>query len=54
MSVLSSMCMRGIRAVGVHDAEAARWYRLAADQGHAGAQYNLGLMYANGRGCAGR
>ena len=24
------------------DAEAARWYRLAADQGHAGAQFSLG------------
>ena len=32
------------------DAEAVRWYRLAADQGHAGAQYNLGVMYANGEG----
>ena len=30
------------------DAEAVRWYRLAADQGHADAQYNLGLMYAKG------
>ena len=27
-----------------------RWYRLAADQGLAGAQSNLGFMYANGRG----
>ena len=32
------------------DAEAVRWYRLAADQGHADAQYNLGWMYANGEG----
>ena len=32
------------------DAEAARWYRLAADQGHAIAQSNLGVMYANGEG----
>ena len=33
------------------DAEAVRWYRLAADQGHAvRAQYNLGLKYANGEG----
>jgi len=30
------------------DAEAVRWYRLAADQGHDRAQYNLGLAYANG------
>jgi TPR repeat protein len=31
-------------------AEAALWYRKAADQGHAGAQYSLGHLYANGRG----
>ena len=31
-------------------AEAVRWYRLAADQGHASAQYNLGLMYGDGQG----
>jgi TPR repeat protein len=27
-----------------------KWFRLAADQGHADAQYNLGLMYYNGHG----
>ena len=27
-----------------------RWYLLAAEQGYAGAQTNLGTMYANGRG----
>ena len=27
-----------------------RWSRLAADLGDAGAQYNLGVMYRNGRG----
>ena len=32
------------------DAEAVRWFRLAADQGHAIAQFNLGVMYANGDG----
>ena len=32
------------------DAEASRWWRLAADQGHANAQYNLGFMYSNGSG----
>jgi TPR repeat protein len=30
--------------------EAERWYRLAAEQGHAKAQYNLGVMYTNGKG----
>ena len=32
------------------DAKAVKWYRLAAEQGHASAQYNLGVRYANGKG----
>ena len=28
--------------------EAVKWYRLAAEQGDANAQYNLGVMYDNG------
>jgi len=32
------------------DAEAAKWYRLAAEQDHASAQYHLGVMYSNGTG----
>ena len=31
-------------------AEAAIWFRLAAEQGHAWAQTTLGVMYLNGRG----
>ena len=31
-------------------AEAVRWYRLAAEQGNAIAQSNLGFRYANGEG----
>jgi TPR repeat protein len=31
-------------------AEAVRWYRLAADQGDAQAQTNLGVKYAMGEG----
>ena len=38
------------RGVPQDDAEALRWYRLAADQGNASAQANLGRMYAEGRG----
>ena len=30
--------------------EAAKWYRLAAEQGDAKAQYNLGVMYHKGQG----
>ena len=31
-------------------AQAVSWYRKAAQQGYAEAQYTLGWMYANGRG----
>ena len=34
------------------EAEAVKWYRKAADQNHAKAQYNLGFCYHNGRGVA--
>jgi TPR repeat protein len=30
--------------------QAVKWYRLAAGQGHAGAQNNLGVMYLKGLG----
>ena len=30
--------------------EAMRWFRMAADRGHAKAQYNLGYQYAKGEG----
>ena len=32
------------------DQQAAAWFRKAADQGYAFAQFSLGAMYANGRG----
>ena len=38
------------RGVPQDYAEAMKWYRKAADQGHAMAQFNLGLMYYYGRG----
>ena len=31
-------------------AQAVAWFRKAADQGDASAQFNLGVMYANGTG----
>ena len=40
------------RGVDRDDGEAARWYRLAAEQGHAAAQAGLGFMIYNGRGVA--
>lgn len=33
-----------------NDAEAAKWFALAAEQGDVKAQNNLGVMYANGKG----
>jgi hypothetical protein len=30
--------------------EAMKWYRLAAEQGHAKAQLNIAVMYGNGQG----
>ena len=30
--------------------EAAKWYRMAAEQGDAAGEYNLGLAYDNGQG----
>ena len=38
------------RGVAQDQAEAAKWYRLAADQGFAYAQNALGMMYSNGQG----
>ena len=32
------------------NAEALKWFRTAAEQGHATAQANLGVMYDNGEG----
>ena len=31
-------------------AEAVKWFRLAAEQGQVGAQFNLGVCYTTGRG----
>ena len=36
--------------VAIDYAEAARWFRKAADQGHSISQYFLGVMYESGRG----
>lgn len=40
------------RGVTQDDAEAVKWFRLAAAQGNADAQSNLGTMYGNGQGVA--
>jgi TPR repeat protein len=38
------------KGVPEDDTEAVKWYRKAAEQGYAEAQYNLGVMYTNGEG----
>jgi TPR repeat protein len=38
--------------VAKDEAEGVRWYRKAAEQGHAWAQFHLGLAYKNGNGVA--
>jgi TPR repeat protein len=38
------------RGVARDYGEAVRWYRMAAEQGDAGAQNNHGIMYALGEG----
>ena len=40
------------KGIAEDDAEGAKWYRRAAEQGDAEAQFNLGLMYARGEGIA--
>ena len=44
------MDVRDGKGVPKDDAEAVKWYRKAADQGDAIAQFNLGWMYDEGRG----
>jgi len=40
----------GLNGVAANDAEAVQRYRSAAEDGHAGAQFRLGDLYATGRG----
>ena len=46
------LCHAAGWGVAMDNAEAVRWYRLAAAQGHAGGQCGLGNMYEKGRGVA--
>ena len=45
-----SAYVRQGQGVPQDEAEAVKWFRLAADQGDAPAQLNLGTIYANGEG----
>ena len=46
----SASCTRTVAACHAIFAEAATWYRKAADRGDAAAQYNLGVAYDTGQG----
>ena len=39
-----------LELVSVNEVDAVKWYRMAADQGNATAQYNVGVRHKNGRG----
>ena len=41
---------QGLSGQAIDQKEAVKWYRLAAEQGNARAQANLGFMYAQGQG----
>jgi len=47
---MSALCTTAARCVPQDYGEAAKWYRLAAEQGDAIAQGNLGFMYYSGQG----
>ena len=49
-STTSASCTINGQGVPQDYAEAVTWYRKAAEQGDADAQYNLGVMYAKGQG----
>lgn len=49
-TALATVYLAGLGGVARDDAEAARWTRLAADQGFAPAEYDLALLYYTGRG----
>jgi len=46
----SGACGRATDRAPQNGAEPVKWYRRVAEQGDAGAQFNLGLCYANGDG----
>ncbi len=49
-STISERCISMVGGGPQDEAEAVRWFRTAADQGEARAQYALGRMYEAGRG----
>jgi hypothetical protein len=50
-NALGILYSEGHPGIPKNDKEALRWFRLAAEQGDALSQDNLGLFYLTGRGC---
>ena len=50
MAIFGKAHLKGHKKLPYDSVQAAKWYRLAADQGHASAQYSLGAMYETGQG----
>ena len=48
--LVGSMCAKGAVGFTKNAVRAATWYRKAAEQGHAEAQFSLGFMYVSGEG----
>jgi hypothetical protein len=49
-TTLGLLYYRGSKDVPRNEAEAAKWFRVAAEHGDATAQFNLGVMYSEGQG----
>lgn len=45
-------CYLNGQEIAMDEVETVKWYRKAADQGDASAQFNLGMCYLNGKGVA--
>ena len=52
LNAIWAICYDNGQGVAKDEAEAVKWYRKAAEQNDAEAQYNLGICYANGQGVA--
>ena len=49
-SQLGTVYFYGLLGMKQSDENAMQWFEMAANQGHANAQYNLGMMYKNSQG----
>jgi TPR repeat protein len=49
-TTLGLLYYRGSKDVPRDEAEALKWFRLAAERGDAAAEFNLGVMYSEGQG----